>query len=122
MQTQVVHQPRATIQWIPALIAALLLFATVAGVQIAFRDRGTVAAPASVSSADDGALQKAQMAAAGVTNVSGVEGVRAATDPAVVGALGGSHPRTKFGSSEGGSGAGRDAALRATITRIEQAR
>jgi hypothetical protein len=136
MQAQVVHQRKATLPLLPMLLAALFVFATVAAVQIALRDRGTNA-PA-VSVVDDGtgpgvrdigghgaariavgeepgvAAQKAAMVEAGVTSLSGF-----ATDTLV--GTGGPHPRTKFAGSEG-SGGGRDQALRATITRIEQAR
>jgi hypothetical protein len=137
MQTQVVHQRKATLPWIPMVLAALFVFATVAGVQLALRDRGTSAPVVSV--VDNGtspgvrnvgahgaariaaveepgvASQKAAMVEAGVTSLSGI----ATETPAF---SGGPHPRTKFGGSEDGSGGGRDAALRATITRIEQAR
>jgi len=91
MQTQVVHQPKATVPWIPALVAALLVFATAAGVQIALRDRGATV----LTSVDDvtgpgvrdfgphgaaripageenaAATQKAAMVQAGVTSVGG---------------------------------------------------
>jgi hypothetical protein len=114
MQAQVVHQRKATLPWIPMLIAALVVFATVAGVQLALRDRGS--APA-VTVVDDGtgpgvrdigghgaarisagediaaASQKAAMVDAGVTSISGVRGV---TD--VLPWSGGPHPRTKFGA------------------------
>jgi hypothetical protein len=119
------------------LLAALFVFATVAGVQIALRDRGTNA-PA-VSVVDDGtgpgvrnvgahgaariaagedpgvSAQKAAMVEAGVTSLSGIATVVPTFEV-------GPHPRTKFGGSAGGSGDVRDPALQATITRIEQAR
>jgi hypothetical protein len=134
MQAQVVHQRKATVPWIPALIVALLVFATVAGVQIALRDRGTstpavsaVDGPgvrnvgahgaARIAAGEDPGVsaQKAAMVEAGVTSLSGIATVVPTFEA-------GPHPRTKFGGSAGGSGDGRDAALRATITRIEQER
>jgi hypothetical protein len=136
MQTQVVHQRKTTLPWIPMVLAALFVFGTVAGVQLALRDHGS--APA-VTVVDDGTgpgvrdvgghgaariavgeepgvgSQKAAMVEAGVTSLAGI-----ATETPAFG--GGPHPRTKFGGSADGSGSGREAALRATITRIEQAR
>jgi hypothetical protein len=124
MQAQVVHQRKATLPWIPMLIAALVVFATVAGVQLALRDRGS--APA-VTVVDDGtgpgvrdmgghgaarisagedvaaASQKAAMVEAGVTSISGIRG---ATD--VVSGSGGPHPRTKFGARVDTSGGASD--------------
>ena len=138
MQAQVVHQRKATLPLLPMLLAALFVFATVVAVQIVIRDRGTNA-PA-VSTVDDGtgpgvrdigghgaarpgaveepgvASQKAAMVDAGITSLSGV-----ATQ--IIEGTGGPHPRTKFAAAEGsGDGGGRDQALRATTTRIEQAR
>jgi hypothetical protein len=114
MQAQVVHQRKATLPLLPMLLAALFVFATVVAVQIAIRDRGTNA-PA-VSTVDSGAIQKAAMVEAGITSLSGV-----ATQ--IIEGTGGPHPRTKFAAAEGsGDGGGRDQALRATMTRIEQAR
>jgi hypothetical protein len=142
MQAQVVHQRKATLPWLPMLLAALFVFATVAAAQIVLRDRGTNA-PA-VSTVDDGAIQKAGMVEGGVTSVgwhgsapikgegtavsnqkagmaeAGVTNVSGIASEPIEGA-GGPHPRTKFAASAGSDG-GRDAALRATITRIEQAR
>ena len=125
MQTQVVHQRKATLPWIPMLIAALVVFATVAGVQLVLRDRGS--AP-TVTVVDDGngpgvrdigghgaaripvgedapaASQKAAMVEAGVTSISGL----GATDPAPM-ESGGPHPRTKFATGGSGSGEGIEA-------------
>ena len=143
MQAQVVHQRKATLPLLPMLLAALFVFATVAAVQIAIRDRGTNA-PA-VSVVDSGAIQKAGMVEAGVTSVgghgaarikgesTGVSNQKAGMAEAGItnvsgvssGSLegtGGPHPRTKYAASEASGGGGRDQALRATITRIEQAR
>ena len=45
MQSQVVHQHKAYIPWIPMLVAALLVVATALSIQLALRDRGTTVAP-----------------------------------------------------------------------------
>jgi len=136
MQTQVVHQRKATLPWIPMLLAALVVFATVAGVQLALRDRGSaptvtvvddVTGPgvrdvgghgaARIPAGEDAAAasQKAAMVEGGVTSLSGIVSETS-------GFVGGPHPRTKFGGSGDGSSTGRDPALQATIARIEQAR
>jgi hypothetical protein len=142
MQAQVVHQRKATLPLLPMLLAALFVFATLAGAQLVLRDRDANA-PA-VSTVDGGAIQKAGMVEAGVTSVgwhgsarikgegTGVSNQKAGMAEAGVTNVsgitsgsaeitGGPHPRTKFAGSEG-SGGGRDQALRATVTRIEQAR
>jgi hypothetical protein len=120
MQTQVVHQRKATIPWLPALIAALLVGGIVLTAQLAIDRAGTTApaitvVPGNATAVDREAdAQKAGMAGAGYTNISGVEAstVGAATS--------GPHPRTKFGGSTGeGTVGGRDAALQALITRIQ---
>jgi hypothetical protein len=143
MQAQVVHQRKATLPLLPMLLAALFVFATVAAVQIAIRDRGTNAPE--VSTVDSGAIQKAGMVEAGVTSVgghgaarikgegtgvsnqkagmaeAGITNVSGMTSGSLAG-TGGPHPRTKFaGSAESGSGDPNEA-LQATIDRIEQAR
>lgn len=117
MQTQVVHQRKATIPWLPALIAALVVGGIVLTAQLAIDRAGTNApaitvVPGNAATVDREAdAQKARMAEAGYTNISGVEA-------STVGAAGasGPHPRTKFG---GGSVGSRDAALQALITRIQ---
>jgi hypothetical protein len=45
MQTQVAHQRKANISWIPILVAALVVVATALSLQFAFRDRGSTVAP-----------------------------------------------------------------------------
>jgi hypothetical protein len=45
MQTQVAHQRKAHIPWIPILVAALVVVATALTLQFAFRDRGSRVAP-----------------------------------------------------------------------------
>jgi hypothetical protein len=45
MQTQVAHQRKANIPWIPMLVAALVVVATALSLQFAFRDRGSTVAP-----------------------------------------------------------------------------
>ena len=121
MQTQVVHQRKATIPWLPALIAALLVGGIVLTAQLAIDRAGTTASPITVvpgnaTSVDREAdAQKAGMTEAGYTNISGVKA-------STVGAAktSGPHPRTKFaGSTGGGSVGSRDAALQALITRIQ---
>jgi len=92
------------------LLAALFVFATVAGVQIALRDRG--ASVPAVSAVDDGVV--------GLRGIGEHGAARIATVVPTFEA--GSHPRTKFGGSTDGSSDVRDPALQATITRIEQAR
>src|SRR5438445_11244604 len=116
MQTQVVHQRKASIPWLPALIAALLVGGIVLTAQLAVDRAGTTApaitvVPGNATTVDREAdAQKAGMAEAGYTNISGVKASTvAAAEP--------SHPRTKFGGSTGaGSVGGRDAALQALIT------
>ena len=121
MQTQVVHQRKATIPWLPALIAALLVGGIVLTAQLAI-DRVWTTAPAVTVVPGNGTTvdreadaQKAGMAEAGYTNISGVKA-------SMVGAAqpSGPHPRTKFGGSAGGGSVeGRDEALQALITRIQ---
>jgi hypothetical protein len=133
MQAQVVHHRRATLPWIPMLLAALIVFATVAGVQIALRGRGT-SIPAVSTVDDSGGRSIGPHGAARIDSdtskvwldptVAAREGRGfgvAYVDPAAEGAAAGPHPRTKFGGSVS-DGTGRDPALRVTITRIEQAR
>jgi hypothetical protein len=139
MQTQVVHQRKQELPWIPILVAGLLVAATAAGVQVALRDRGTTVTPPAITSVDQGAnLQKAGMTEAGVGNLSGSTGATSDgwVDPATAaregggvasvgafeGQISGPHARVKYGAPEGGSAGSRDPALQATITRIEQAR
>jgi hypothetical protein len=121
MQAQVVHQRKASIPWLPALIAALVVGGIVLTAQLAIDRTGTTApaitvAPGTVTTVDREAdAQKAGMVEAGYTNVSGIEA-------STVGATktSGTHPRTKFGGSAGeNSTEGRDAALQALITRIQ---
>ena len=121
MQTQVVHQRKVSIPWLPALIAALVVAGIVLTAQLAIDRAGTTApainvAPGTVTTVDREAdAQKAGMVEAGYTNISGV-------DVSTVGAGGtsGPHPRTKFGGSAGaGSVENRDAALQALVTRIQ---
>ncbi len=121
MQTQVVHQRKATIPWLPALIAALLVGGIVLTAQLAIDRAGTTApaitvVPGNATTVDREAdAQKAGMAEAGYTNISGV-------DASTVGGTktSGPHPRTKFGGATGGGSVeGRDAALKALITRIQ---
>jgi len=125
MQTQVVHQNRPTIAWAPILVICLLAIASVFAIELATREKGTPVTAPAISSVDRGAdVQKAGMSEGGVRNVSGTvlrEG--GAAGIATIGrhpAVGGPHPRVKFGaqSVEGP----RDAALQATITRIQHAR
>jgi hypothetical protein len=134
MQTQVVHQHRATIPWAAVVLTCLLAVASVLAIQLAMRDRGATVTPPSVSAVDRGAdLQKAGMSEAGINNVSGTVGATVGewVDPMTAiregGASGvgtvelspasGPHPRVKFGGDE--SEAVRDAALKATITRLQ---
>jgi hypothetical protein len=134
MQAQVVHQHRATIPWAAVVLTCLLAIASVLAIQLAMHDRGATVTPPSVSVVDHGAdLQKAGMSEAGIRNVSGTTGATAGewVDPMTAvregGATGiasvelspgsgGPHPRVKFGGGE--SEAARDAALKATITRL----
>jgi hypothetical protein len=136
MQAQVVHHRKATLPWIPMLLAALFVFATVAAVQVALSHRGSpvvtsvdsVTGPgvrevgpqgaARIAGGEDNAAaaQKAGMVEAGVTSVGGSVGGPWADFTASW-----AHHRTTFGGPSEGSG-GRDPALQATITRIEQAR
>ena len=121
MQTQVVHQRKATIPWLPALIAALLVGGIVLTAQLAI-DRAETTTPAitvvpgNATTVDREAdAQKAGMAEAGYTNISGVK-----ASTVGVAETSGPHPRTKFGGSTGGgSVGGRDAALQALITRVQ---
>ncbi len=121
MQTQVVHQRKASIPWLPALIAALLVGGIVLTAQLAIDRAGTTApaitvVPGNATTVDREAdAQKAGIAEAGYTNISGV-------DASTVGGTqtSGPHPRTKFGGATGGESVeGRDAALQALITRIQ---
>jgi hypothetical protein len=121
MQTQVVHQRKASIPWLPALIAALVVAGIALTAQLAIDRAGTTApaitvAPGTATTVDREAdAQKPGMVGAGYTNISGV-------DASAVGAGGtsGPHPRTKFGGSAGGGSVeGRDAALQALVTRIQ---
>jgi hypothetical protein len=121
MQTQVVHQRKVSIPWLPAAIAALVVAGIVLTAQLAIDRAGTTApaisvAPGAATTVDREAdAQKAGMVEAGYTNISGV-------DVSTVGAEGisGPHPRTKFGGSAGaGSVENRDAALQALVTRIQ---
>ena len=121
MQTQVVHQRKASIPWLPALIAALLVGGIVLTAQLAIDRAGTTApaitvAPVTTTTADrEVDAQKAGMAAAGYTNISGIDASRVSG-----GQSSGPHPRTKFGRSGGGGTLeSRDAALQASITRIQ---
>jgi hypothetical protein len=101
MQTQVVHQGKASIPWLPALIAALLVAGIVVTAQLAIDRPGTTAPAVAV--------------APGTTTLSGVTA-------STVGApkTSGPHPRTKFGgSTRGGSVGSHDPALQALITRIQ---
>jgi hypothetical protein len=121
MQTQVVHQRKVSIPWLPALIAALVVGGIVLTAQLAIDRTGTTApeitvVPGTTTTVDREAnAQKAGMVEAGYMNVSGIEA-------STVGAskTSGLHPRTKFGGSVGGNSIeGRDAALQALITRIQ---
>jgi hypothetical protein len=98
MQTHVVHQRKQSLPWIPMIVAALLVAATAFGVQSALRGRGTTIGPTPV-----------------VVDWS-VNGIAGPTHgmhrPTEVQARGWTAPQP----------AGRDPALKATITRIEQAR
>jgi hypothetical protein len=134
MQTQVVHQHRATIPWAAVVLTCLLAVASVLAIQLAMRDRGATVTPPPVSAVDRGAdIQKAGMSEAGISNVSGIAGARVGewVDPMTAvregGATGvttveigsgggGPYPRVKFSGDE--SEAARDAALKATITRL----
>ncbi len=100
MQTQVVHQRKASIPWLPALIAALLVGGIVLTAQLAIDRAGTTAPAITV-----------------VPGTTTISGVKAST---VGAATSGPHPRTKFGGQPAeGSVGGRDAALQALITRIQ---
>src|SRR6476660_8409081 len=121
MQAQVVHQRKLSIPWLPVLIAALVVGGIILTAQLAIDRTGTTApaitvVPGTLSTVDREAnTQKAGMVEAGYTNVSGIEA-------STVGATktSGLHPRTKFGGSVGGDSVdGRDAALKAPITRIQ---
>ena len=121
MQTQVVHQNKVGIPWLPALIATLVVAGIVFTAQLAIDRVGTTApaitvAPGTPTTVDrQGDAQKAGMVEAGYTNISGVEA-------STVGAqeTSGPHPRTKFGEPAGGGTVeSRDMALQALITRIQ---
>jgi hypothetical protein len=119
MQTQVVHQRKVYLPWIPMLVAALLVAGSALGIQLALRDRGTTVTPPSIATVDQGAnQQKADMTAAGITGV-GVAPHHGAVIGTDIPALSGPHPRVKFSEPET---VPRDEALNATITRIQQAR
>jgi hypothetical protein len=98
MQAQVVHQRKQSIPWFLIIVAALLVAATTLGVQSALRDRGSTVAPTPV-----------------VVDWS-VNGIAGPTHgmhrPADVQTRDRTAPQAT----------GRDPALKATITRIEQAR
>jgi hypothetical protein len=121
MQAQVIQQRKPSIPWLPALIAALVVGGIVLTAQLAIDRTGTTApaitvVPGTATTVDREAdAQKAGMVEAGYTNVSGIQA-------STVGATktSGLHPRTKFGGPVGGDSVdGRDAALRALITRIQ---
>jgi hypothetical protein len=119
MQTQVVHQRKAYVPWIPMLVAALLVAGSALTIQLALRDRGTTVTPPSITTVDQGAnLQKAAMAEAGITGV-GIAPHHVAISGTDVPTVSGPHPRVKFAAPKA---VPRDDALEATITRIEQAR
>jgi len=121
MQTQVIHQRKASVPWFPALVAALVVAGIVLTAQLAIDRAGTTApaitvAPVTTTTADrEVDAQKAGMVAAGYTNISGIDASRVGG-----GQSSGPHPRTKFGRSGGGGTLeSRDAALQASITRIQ---
>ena len=121
MQTQVVHQRKVSIPWLPALIAALVVGGIVLAAQLAIDRTGTntpaiTVVPGTVTTIDREAdAQKAGMVEAGYTNVSGIEAPTVGASK-----TSGLHPRTKFSGSVGGNSTeGRDAALQALITRIQ---
>jgi hypothetical protein len=116
MQTQVVHQRKQSLPWIPMIVAALLVAATAFGVQSALRDRGTTVGPAPVvvdtsvngiAGPTHGMHRPADVKSGGATGSSGLG--EAAVDV---------HAREWTAPQA----TGRDPALKATITRIEQAR
>ena len=78
MQTQVVHQRKVSIPWLPALIAALVVGGIVLTAQLAIDRTGTntpaiTVVPGTVTTIDREAdAQKAGMVEAGYTNVSGI--------------------------------------------------
>ena len=127
MQTQVVHQQKATIPWISILVICLIAVGSVFAIGLATHERGTTVTTPTISSVDLGAdRQKAAMSAAGIHNLSGTDATTASREGGASGVAGVSpgggapHSGVKFGGqSDQGT---RDAALQATVTRLEQER
>jgi hypothetical protein len=113
MQTQVVHQEKRSTPWATLILAALLVAATALGVQWVLQDRGTTVGPTPV-------VIDTSVGVAGPTHGRHLpthvqsRGATGAPDlgEAAVEARGWTAPQVT----------GRDPALKATITRIEQAR
>jgi hypothetical protein len=100
MQTQVVHQRKVPIPWIPILVAALLVLGAVFAAQLALRDpETTVTTP--IASVDLVSQQKAEMLEAGITGIGIAphHGVLLDTNLSVAGP----HPRVKFQAPDLGS-------------------